>query len=275
MPIIIDGKSIAADILAEAKSGIAALGRKPRLAAILIGNDPASISFLNEKRKKSEAVGIEFMLYRYDDRISTTQVRARIAKLRKEKKPDAIIIQLPLPEHLNTQYVLDAVPPDEDVDGLSSRARGLLATEKSLILPPTAAAVLHILQVQAIALGDLHAVIVGLGPLVGKPLLTLLANKVASVTAVHAGTPAIDRFTKEADLLIVGTGQAGLIDGSMVKEGVIALDAGYSSIDGKISGDLVYGSVAQKARLITPVPGGIGPITVAMLLKNVVTLAKK
>ena len=273
MSIIVDGKTIAQNIFEEVRGDIVALGRKPKLSAILVGNNPASISFLNEKRKKCEEVGIEFTLYQYGERISTAKLRMRIARFRKEKKPDAIIVQLPLPPHVNTQYILDAIPPDEDVDVLSSRAKGLMAGGKSRILPPTAAAVLKILELHAIPLQDLHTVIIGLGPLVGRPLLTLLADKVASITAVHAQTPAIARFTSQADLLIAGTGQAGLIGGDMVKEGVIALDAGYSRMDGKVRGDLAYESVAQKAKLITPVPGGIGPITVAMLLKNVVTLA--
>ncbi len=274
MPIIVDGKKIAGVILSQVREEILLLKKKPRLVAVLVGDDASSISFLNEKKKKCEEVGIEFTLLRFDRAITTTKLRKKISEIRASRSSSSIIIQLPLPEHINTQYILDAVRPEEDVDALSSRARGLLATGKSKVLPPTTEAILNILETYQIELSRLHVVLVGLGALVGKPLLNLLAEKVASLSVVHAGTPDIARFTKEADVLITGAGSPGLIGADMVKEGVVALDAGYSRIDGRVVGDIRFEEVSKKARLITPVPGGIGPITVAMLLKNVVTLAK-
>ncbi|MDO8558533.1 MAG: bifunctional 5,10-methylenetetrahydrofolate dehydrogenase/5,10-methenyltetrahydrofolate cyclohydrolase [bacterium] len=274
MPIIVDGKKIAAGILARLREEISLLQVKPHLAAVLVGNDPASISFLNEKKKKCDEIGIEFTLYRFDETITTTNLRKKIHDIRGSKGIKAVVIQLPLPPQVNTQYILDAVRPEEDVDALSSRARGLLATGKSKVLPPTAEAVLNILETYQIDLSRSHVVLVGLGALVGKPLLNLLADKAASLGVVHAGTPDITRFTKDADIVIAGTGRPGLIGADMVKDGVVALDAGYSRIDGKVSGDIQFEEVSKKARLITPVPGGIGPITVAMLMKNVLILAK-
>lgn len=271
---IVDGKKIAAEILAEAKKDIAAFAKKPTLFGILVGNDPASVSFLNEKRKKCEEVDIPFVLHHYPETITTTQLRKKIRDIRKKRGTKSFVIQLPLPPHINMQYILDAIPPEEDVDVLSSRARGLLATGKSRVLPPTAAAILHILATYNLKPETLHVVLVGLGALVGKPLATLLAERVASLTTVHSATPDIVRFTREADVLIAGTGEPGLITGDMVKAGVVALDAGYSRIDGKVSGDLDFEGVAKKASLITPVPGGIGPVTVAVVVQNVVTLAK-
>lgn len=272
--IIVDGKKLSSEILANIREDISTLKIKPKLFAILVGSNPASVSYLGEKRKKCEEAGIEFTLYNFTEAITTTQLRSRIAKIRKEKKPTAIIVQLPLPPQINTQYILDAIPPEEDVDVLSSRAQGLLATGKSKVLPPTAAAVLHIIETCNLQLEILHVVLVGIGTLVGKPLLTLFADKAASITVVRSKTENMPYFTQKADVLITGVGKPNLITGNMVKEGVVALDAGYAKIDGKVAGDLDFNSVAKKASIITPVPGGVGPLTVAMLIKNVVTLAK-
>jgi len=282
MATIVDGKKISIEILAEVREELLAMRVKPKLFAVLVGEDPASISFLNEKRKKCEEVGITFQLNRYPVDITTSQLRKAIHALRQKRGAKSIIVQLPLPAHLNTQYILDAVPPEEDADMLSSRSRGLLATEKAKVLPPTAAAILRVLEVHGFmekgadgrtSLASMHCVILGLGTLVGKPLLQLLADKVSSVTACHAGTPDIAKFTKDADLVISGVGKPGLVAGGMVRDGVVALDAGYSRMGGKVAGDMDFEGVAGKASLITPVPGGIGPVTVAMLIKNIVTLA--
>jgi methylenetetrahydrofolate dehydrogenase (NADP+) / methenyltetrahydrofolate cyclohydrolase len=273
MPIVVDGKKIAADILAEVRAEVAKMRQKPELTAILVGNDAASISYLNQKRKRCEEVGIGFTLLTFPEDITTSKLRKYIYKARSKGGHKAIILQLPLPSRINTQYILDSVMPSEDADVLSSRSKGLLVACKSPVIPPTAAAVLEILQVHNISLAA-HCVIVGMGLLVGKPLSWLLADKTASLALIHSKTPDIARFTKEADILIAGTGQPGLISGDMVKSGVVAMDAGYSKMDAKVVGDIDFDSVAPKASLITPVPGGIGPVTVAMLLKNVVTLAK-
>jgi methylenetetrahydrofolate dehydrogenase (NADP+)/methenyltetrahydrofolate cyclohydrolase len=275
MPIIVDGKKIAQGISEDAKNRLDVLRYKPKLAEVLVGDNAASLSFLDVKRKACEKLGMEFVLHRFPETITTSQLRKRICEIRKKGGLKSVIVQLPLPQHINTQYILDAIPPEEDVDVLSSRARGLLATGKAKILPPTAGAVLEILRVHEVSLAGAHAVIVGLGALVGKPLMYLLADKVGSMALVHSSTPDAAHFTREADILITGAGQARLITGDMIKEGVVALDAGYSRIDGKVSGDLDYESVLPKARIITPVPGGIGPVTVAMLCANAITLAEE
>lgn len=273
--IVADGKNLAADIFEKLREEIASRKQKPELIAVLVGRHPASVSYLNEKRKACEKSGIDFTLYQYNEEITTTQLRRKLAEVRRKKKRASCIVQLPLPAHINAQYVLNTVPPECDPDMLSAKSLGSLVVGKSRILPPTPAAILHILQAYAVDVGRMHCVLVGLGTLVGRPLSLLLAHRAASLTIVHKPTPDVGRFTHQADLLISGVGKGGLITGDMVREGVVAIDAGYGTLDGKLSGDFDYASVAQKASLITPVPGGVGPLTVAMLLKNVVTLAGK
>ena|SRR3989338_5715796 len=275
MAIIVDGRKLAADIFEKLRKQVSSFKQKPELIAVLVGRHPASVSYLNEKRKACEKIGIGFTLYQYDEDITTTQLRRKLAEVRRKKKHASCIIQLPLPAHVNAQYILNTVPPEHDPDTLSAKSVGLLVTGKSQIFPPTPAAILHILEAHAIDTGRMHCVLVGWGTLVGKPLSVLLAPRTTSLTIVHRPTPDISRFTREADLLISGVGKGGLISGDMVKKGVVAIDAGYGTLDSKLSGDFDYASVAAKASLITPVPGGVGPLTVAMLLKNVVTLACK
>lgn len=270
--IIVDGKKLAADIFEKLREEISSFKQKPELVAVLVGRHPASISYLNEKRKACEKIGIGFTLYQYNEVITTTQLRGRLAGVRRKKKHASYIVQLPLPAHINTQYILNTVPPEHDPDMLSAKSLGLLVTGKSPVLPPTPEAILHILEAHAVDSRRMHCVLVGWGTLVGKPLSLLLAQRTASLTIVHEPTPDIGRFTREADLLISGVGKGGLITGDMVREGVVAIDAGYGTMGDKLSGDFDYASVAAKASLITPMPGGVGPLTVAMLLKNVVTL---
>ena len=274
MQTVIDGKELASDILAGVREEVLHFKKNPELVAIIIGSDPASLSYLDAKRKKCEEVGIGYVLYQYDEKITTTQLRKKISDVRKKRKHTSIIIELPLPGHINTQYILDSIPPEKDPDMLSSRSWGLLATGKSAIFPPTAAAVIHILETSNVELERSHVVLVGWGGLVGKPLSLILTKRVSSLTVIRSKTPDISHFTREADILITGAGKPNLITGDMVKEGVVALDAGYSRMDGKVVGDLDFDSVSKKASTITPVPGGIGPLTVALLLKNVLTLAR-
>lgn len=275
MAIVVDGKKIAEEILAKIAEEVKKLPRKLMLAAILVGQNPASVSFLKEKRKACERIGILFKLFAYPETITTAQLRKRIFEIRKKEKPTALIVQLPLAPGLNTRYILDAIPPEEDADALSARSLGLFLAGKSATTPPTAGAFLEVLRTHGISPEGKYVVIVGWGELVGQPASVLFLQHRAAVTVLRSNIEDISRWTKAADIVVTGAGKAGLITGEMVKDGVVALDAGFSKIGNVISGDYDFASVSKKASLITPPVGGIGPITVAILLKNVVALAKR
>lgn len=273
-PHIVEGKKIAEDTLQNLVSKIQALPRKPRLAVLLVGDEAGSLAFVSEKRRACERIGIGYTLHHYPATVTTSQLRQRIARIRQQSPPpDALILQLPLPPHLNTQYLLDAIPPEQDADMLSTRSLGLLLAGKSRILPPTPAAILEVLRVHQIPLAGTEVVLVGWGRLVGKPLSVLLLQSDATVTVLNEYTRNLSRYTTMADILVSAVGKPDLIRGEMVREGVVALDAGFSKIGNTVCGDFHLPSVSQRASIVTPVPGGIGPITVAMLLGNVVSLA--
>jgi methylenetetrahydrofolate dehydrogenase (NADP+) / methenyltetrahydrofolate cyclohydrolase len=275
MALNIDGNRIAADILNGLKDRVANMPSRPVLHAILVGDDASSLSFLRAKEKAFKDVGLGFVLHKYPSGTSTTALRKDISKLRKRPGVKSFIVQLPLPDSLNTRYILDSIPPEEDADVLSAKAVGRSISGPGAVLPPTAGAVLHILKENDIDLKTKNVVIVGAGELVGKPVSRLLAEEAASLTVLTENTPNLRDYLADADVVVTGVGSPGLITGDMLKKGVIAIDAGYSRIDGRVFGDMDFKSVSPKASLFTPPIGGLGPITVAMLIKNVIILAER
>ncbi len=271
--VILDGKALAAKILAGLKSEIG--DRKLSLAAVVLGDNPVIQKFITQKEKVAEKLGVDFRVYDYEAAISTNELRTRIATIVHDADPDGIIIQLPLPEQLNTQYILNSVPPEKDVDMLSARAVGDFAVGKSKILPPVVGAIRAFFEEYGIDYRSGHVVVVGAGTLVGKPVATWLANEKVSFTVVDENTPDISEFTQKADILIVGIGKPGFITGDMMKEEAVVMDAGTSEAGGKLAGDVDYDSVSPKAAYLTPVPGGIGPLTVVMIFRNLLVLSCK
>ncbi|MEK7108557.1 MAG: bifunctional 5,10-methylenetetrahydrofolate dehydrogenase/5,10-methenyltetrahydrofolate cyclohydrolase [Patescibacteria group bacterium] len=271
--VILDGKALAAKILAGLKSEIG--DRKLSLAAVVLGDNPVIQKFITQKEKVAEKLGVDFRVYDYEAAISTNELRTRIATIVHDADPDGIIIQLPLPEQLNTQYILNSVPPEKDVDMLSARAVGDFAVGKSKILPPVVGAIRAFFEEYGIDYRSGHVVVVGAGTLVGKPVATWLANEKVSFTVVDENTPDISEFTQKADILIVGIGKPGFITGDMMKEEAVVMDAGTSEAGGKLAGDVDYDSVSPKAAYLTPVPGGIGPLTVVMIFRNLLVLSRK
>jgi methylenetetrahydrofolate dehydrogenase (NADP+) / methenyltetrahydrofolate cyclohydrolase len=267
----IEGKLIAQKILDSVKARVEKLRRKPTLDVIMVGDDPASAKYIDKKSKAAQDVGIEFTLHKFPANVSTDQLTQEIVRL--QLRSDAVMVQLPLPKQVDTQEVLDAIDPDKDPDCLSSAAIGRVARGNLRVTPPTAGAVMRILD--DIELEGTHVVVVGQGELVGKAVAAVMVNHPVTLTVCGLGTRKLADHTKKADILISGTGQAKLITADMVKKGAIVIDAGTSFVDGVLSGDVDFDKVAKKASLITPVPGGIGPITVAKLLENVVILAEK
>jgi methylenetetrahydrofolate dehydrogenase (NADP+)/methenyltetrahydrofolate cyclohydrolase len=264
-PNIINGKKMAAEIIQRLRKL-----PKPRggLGAVLVGQDPASISFLRQKQTAAELLRVPFSIYRYPLRITQSQLRVEVSRLGGSENISGIIVQLPLPAQIQTQQVLDLVPAKKDVDVLSSSAFGKFATGNSNVLPPVAAAIAEITRQHRVAIKGKRAAVIGYGKLVGLPAAIWLAKQGATVLIANEWTSNLSRFTKDADIVVCGVGKPGLITGDMIKRGAVIFDAGYGMKNGKPSGDCEFQNAAKKARLITPVPGGIGPLTVAMLFKN-------
>jgi methylenetetrahydrofolate dehydrogenase (NADP+)/methenyltetrahydrofolate cyclohydrolase len=269
----IKGKLIAQKILDKVRERVQGLENKPSLAVLMVGNNQASAKYVSKKAQAAEYIGIKFFLNRYPENMRTGELIKEIE--RTQLSYDAVIVQLPLPRHIETQKVLDAIDPDKDSDCLSSTAIGRVMRGDTYIIPPTAAAVMEILAASRISLKGKHVVVVGQGDLVGKAIAAMMLNEPVTLTVCGIETKKLGNFTKTADILISGTGQANLIKAAMVKKGTVVIDAGISFVKGKIAGDVDYARVIKKAKLVTPTPGGVGPVTVAKLFENVLALAEK
>ena len=266
----IDGKKIKDKVLNKLKSEIGS--EKLRLVGILVGDHPGSRKFMELKEKAAKEIGVDFKLYEFPEDISTTKLRDELNKIAKQGVSHGIIIELPLPEQINTQYILNTIPIEKDVDVLSTKAQGAFFVGKSNILPPAVEAVRIVFEEHDIDIKGKDIAIFGYGLLIGKPIANWLAMQGASVFVINEFTKHPEEISKEADIIISGVGQSGLIKEDMVKKGVVVVDFGYSK-DGK--GDVDFDSVSKKASLITPVPGGMGPVVVAAVLKNLRKLNKK
>ena len=278
--MIIDGRKLAEEIKAELKAEVLGLNKKIRLAVVKVGGDKVTEKFLGEKKKFGSAVGIDVRIYELPENISTNQLREKLAEIVHIKENTGVIIQLPLPKQINTQYILDGVIPEKDPDMLSSKSIGLFVSGRNKILPPVVGAIKYIFDKNNVEVKGKKVTVIGAGRLVGKPVATWLMNQSAAVTVIDKNTKDISKFTKDADIIISGVGKPNLITPDMVKDGVVAIDCGTStgSSDAKSERALLGDfdpKVAEKASLFTPVPGGVGPLTVAMLFKNLVELTKK
>lgn len=282
---LLDGRIVAEKIKEKIKSQVEELRKKnivPTLAVILVGNDPASQLYVNIKEKTAEELNIATYNYQLSTKTTEEELIKKIRELNNNKKIQAILVQLPLPKHINTNKIIAAISPQKDVDVLTPENVGKLLLEEKTIVPPTAAAILEILAHYKIDITGKHIVLVGYGKLVGKPLAAMisLSNEQATLTVCNKQTKNLSYYTRQADILISATGCANLIKSNMVKRGVIIIDAGTSRIMNyelgitKIVGDVEFDRVKNKARFITPQKGGVGPVTVAMLLANVIKLIK-
>lgn len=272
--ILLDGKKLAKKILEDLRHERAGIKKTLRIAAVLVGADAVTESYLRAKQKFAEQLGIDFKIYSYPDAISTNELRLRLKEVVHLEKNRGVIVQLPLPRHINTQYILNAVTPEKDIDVLSARAVGNFMVGKSPVLPPVVGAVKALLDEYAIDYKSKYIVLVGAGQLVGKPLALWLLNEKATFSVVRSSTSDIAEFTKNAGIVISGVGKAGLVTGDMINDGAVVIDCGTSESGGAVVGDMDTESVPQKAAFLAPVPGGVGPVAVAMLFKNLLTLAK-
>ncbi len=270
-----DGKKLSEKILDNIKKEIKNRRLKLKLAVILVGNNQVSKIYINQKKKACEKVGIDFQLFKFPVKISTQKLKREIKKIVKNPTNSGAIIQLPLPKNFNTQEILNLVPAKKDIDVLSDKSAERFYSGNFFILPPVVGVVSHILKEYKIPARKKKIIIIGSGRLIGKPLFFWLSRKKYKVSVVDKSTKNIPSITKKADILISGVGKPNLIKGSMVKKGVIVIDAGTSVYRGKLKGDVDFETVSKKASYITPVPGGVGPMTVACLLKNLLILNKK
>ncbi len=271
--ILLDGKKIAERILKDLKAEIAGVEKPVRLAVVVAGKDPVIESFIVQKRKAAESVGIDVRMYPFPVDITTNELRKRIAEIVHEEKNPGVIIQLPLPLHINKQYILNAILPEKDPDVLSSRAIGNFAVGKSPVMPPVVGAIQTLCDEYGIDYKNKHTVILGAGVLVGRPAALWLMNEHAAFSVVANSRYDAGRIIADADIIITGIGKPGFVTGAMIKQGAVVIDAGTSESEGKMTGDVDVDSVTPRASYVAPVPGGVGPLTVAILFKNLVTLA--
>lgn len=276
---LLDGKQTSAKLRAELKSQVKELesrGILPCLAVILVGEDSASEIYVNNKAKACEDVGIKSIVYKLAHSTTQNELLALINTLNYDDSIDGILVQLPLPKHINKEIILQNIHSNKDVDGFHPFNVGSLALGlKSGFMPCTPAGVIYLLEHYGIKLAGLDAVVIGASNIVGRPMARMLLNEGASVSICHVRTRDLSYYTKEADLIVIATGCVNLLKGDMVKEGVIVVDVGINRLEnGKLVGDVEFESVSKKASFITPVPGGVGPMTIAMLLQNTLKSAK-
>ncbi|MCI8545107.1 MAG: bifunctional methylenetetrahydrofolate dehydrogenase/methenyltetrahydrofolate cyclohydrolase [Bacilli bacterium] len=270
MSQIIDGKEISKQIKEELASKVKTCMIKPSLAVIQIGEDPASNAYIKGKAKAANEIGMNFRLFQYAFDTSEREIVNKIVELNNDEYIDGIIVQLPLPSGMSTKKIINAIDVSKDVDGLTDKSIARFYNNRKCFVPCTPQAVMELLKRKEIEVAGKHVVVVGRSNLVGKPLVQLFLKKDATVTVCHSKTENLKELTKLADVLIVAVGKKHLITADMVKEGVIIIDVGITREDGKLYGDVDFDKVEKKASYITPVPGGVGPMTVTMLLRNVI-----
>lgn len=268
---IIDGKQIAADIREKLKQKIARLPVAPQLAIVLVGNDEPSLIYVRNKQKASAQIGLQSQLYHVDEDTSEEELLNVIAKLNADKQINGIIVQLPLPKQLNTNRIINAISPLKDVDGFHPYNTGMLQNnEQPYFIAATPLGVMKLIKSVNQNLSGKNVVLIGASLIVGRPLATLLLNQECTVSITHAQTKNIKELTTKADILVAACGVAKLVKADWIKENAILIDVGINRDSGKLCGDIDFEDVKEKAGAITPVPGGVGPMTIAMLLSNTV-----
>lgn len=265
---IIDGKKIASEIRGEIKAELSKINGRPFLATILVGDDPASQVYVSYKEKACNEVGMDNEIFRLDKNISEEKLIEKITELNNDSKVNGILLQLPLPDHINEKETLLKISPDKDVDGLHYLNVGKLHAGFDGYIPCTPNGIISLLKRSNVELEGADVVVIGRSNLVGKPVARLLEMENATVTVCHSRTRKLGEITKRADIIVAAVGRAGIIQRDMVKEGAVVIDVGTNRVDGKLVGDVDFENVKEVARLITPVPGGVGPMTITMLLWN-------
>lgn len=275
---ILDGKKMADEIKSELKIEVLELKEKgivPGLAVVIVGNDSASKIYVKNKKRACEEIGMSSQVFEVEEKISQKELLALIEKLNTDDKVHGILVQLPLPVHINREKIISAISPKKDVDCFHPENIGKMFLSQELFLPCTPAGILEILKRYEVDIIGKDVVIVGRSNIVGKPLALMMINEGATVTVCHSKTKNLQEKCLKADILVSAVGKAGLITKDMIKQGAVVVDVGMNRDDeGKLTGDVDFSGVSQIASAITPVPGGVGPMTIAMLLKNTIQSTK-
>jgi methylenetetrahydrofolate dehydrogenase (NADP+) / methenyltetrahydrofolate cyclohydrolase len=276
---ILDGKALAATVRAAAKQSVARLaarGVRPGLAVLLAGNDAASRVYVRNKARACEETGVHSQVHEYPDTVSEQALVEHVEALNRDAAIHGILVQLPLPRHVDAARVLEAVSPAKDVDGFHAENLGALLAGRPGLVPCTPAGVMRLLEHAGVPLQGRRTVVLGRSNIVGKPLALLLLQRDATVTICHSKTAELESLTRQADILVAAMGRAKLVSRAMVKPGACVIDVGVNRLaDGKLAGDVDFDEVKNIAGWITPVPGGVGPMTIAMLLENCIRAASQ
>lgn len=275
---IIDGKKIAADIKEELKVRVADLkkaGKAPGLVVIQVGEDPASSVYVGKKHQMCEELGIYSEVIKLPESITEDELIGRIEELNRDERFHGILVQLPLPAHIDTDAVIESISYEKDVDGFTTQNTGRLMCGMDCTLACTPKGIIELIKSTGIDICGKDAVVIGRSNIVGKPVAMALLKESATVTMCHSKTRDLAGIASKADILVVSIGKPDAIDGSYVKEGAVVIDVGISRVDGKLKGDVEFESASEKAGYITPVPGGVGPMTIIMLMKNTIEACER
>lgn len=279
MAEIISGKIVSAQTREKIKAMVSEFEtenkRKPCLAVVLVGNDPASEVYVRNKIKGTEEVGMKSLSFNMPENSTNAEVEEVVKSLADDDNVDGILVQLPLPKHLDERKILSLIPDTKDVDGFSPNNLGLLSIGTPRTVSCTPLGVMELIKSTGIDLKGKNAVVIGRSNTVGKPMAMLLLNENCTVTVCHSKTDNIAFYTKNADIVVVAVGRPEFLKKDMVKEGAVVIDVGINRVDGKLIGDVDFDAVSEVSGYITPVPGGVGPMTISMLLYNTLMAAKK
>lgn len=269
---IIDGSEVAKQIRIKVKKEVVSLVDKyqvvPHLVVILIGNNPASESYVSGKERACEKTGIKSTVIRLSETVSEEEVIGIVNQLNNDETVHGILLQLPIPAHLNSEKIIDLISTKKDVDGFTPKNISLLSSGRGKLIPCTPKGIITLLDYYQIPIESKQCTVLGRSQIVGKPMANLLLQRNGTVTICHSKTKDLREVTKQADILVVAIGRPKMVDQSYIKEGAVVIDVGITRVDGNITGDVDFDSAASKASFITPVPRGVGPMTIASLLEN-------
>lgn len=271
---IMDGKAVSKIVKDEVKKEIKELNIKPKLLVIIVGKDPASMVYVSSKEKACKQCLIEAETVCLEENASQKDVIDVIEKANKDKNINGILVQLPLPNHIDTEYVINKIDPDKDVDGLTNINQGKLVNGVKGIVPCTPKGIMRLLREYAVDLNGKNAIVIGRSVLVGKPIALLMLQANATVTVAHSKTKNLVDICKSKDVIVSAVGKPKFVTGEMVKEGAVVIDVGINRVHGTLVGDVDYYEVSEKAARLTPVPGGVGPMTIACLMENILECYK-
>ncbi|MBR0485455.1 MAG: bifunctional methylenetetrahydrofolate dehydrogenase/methenyltetrahydrofolate cyclohydrolase FolD [Oscillospiraceae bacterium] len=279
MAKIIDGKQVSANVKEQVRQETETLfqkyGKKPGLAVVIVGNDPASRVYVNNKKKACETVGFQSFEYALPEDTTQEELLELVETLNADKNVNGILVQLPVPKQIDDKAIINAISAEKDVDAFHPENVGRIMIGEYAFLPCTPAGVMELIDSTGVEISGKKCVVIGRSNIVGKPMAMLLLHRSGTVTICHSRTQNLAEITREADILVAAVGKANFVTGDMIKEGAVVIDVGMNRLEnGKLCGDVNFAEAEQKASYITPVPGGVGPMTIAMLMKNTLTAFK-